>query len=69
MDTPRFHVFHGTCKYIYILRRMAKRNEDGIQISNRQIILDCLGNMRALKNRTESQSQKRCGEEIKVRVI
>lgn len=28
---------------IYIFRHMAKRNEDGIQISNRQIILDCLG--------------------------
>lgn len=56
--TPRFHVFPETCKYIYILRHMAKRNEGGLQISNRQIILDCLGNMRALKNRTESKSEE-----------
>lgn len=46
---------------------MAKRNEGGIQISKRQIILDCY--MRALKNRTGSQSQKRCGNKIKVRVM
>lgn len=46
---------------------MAKRNEGGIQISKRQIILDCY--MRALKNRTGSQSQKRCGNKIEVRVM